>query len=835
MKEMDKEKAKSLDVSQVLGELKTSQTGLTAQEVKSRLITYGLNIIKNEAKHKTLKILVKQFKNSLVYLLVVACLISFAVHNIDDGVVIAVILVLNTGLGFYQEYKSEKAVEKLERLVGKEILVIRDGSEELIPESQLVPGDVVLLKEGDVVPADVRLFSADDLSVNESQLTGESLPVAKKISGDQSIVFAGSTIEEGEGKGIVFATALNTELGKIAHLSSETKRVTQFEKSLGAFSTFLVKVTFLTLLGVFILKLIISNGDTDISTLALFIIALSIAVVPEAMPVITTVTLSSGALNLAKRHVITKTLTAVEDLGDINVLCSDKTGTLTENSLTVTQLTANDNEFFQLLAIVSLEDLDKKHIKLQSSFDKAFLDYIPEEIQKKAEEFKRLKELPFDPAARRRRVVARNGDKTYLIEVGSVETLLHLTNHDKSSQYLDVIKKDAKVGLRHLAIAYKEVDYKSDSFDILKNEEGLIFIGFCSLEDPLRPSAKQTIKLAEKLGVEIKILSGDSREVTQYVAQEVGLIKESETVFIGDEVETMNDEKLIEVLKSHNAFARLNPEQKYRIIKLLKLSGKVVGYQGDGINDAPALKLADVAIAVNNATDVAQESADILLLRNDIGVVINGIKYGREIFANINKYIRFTFVSNWGNFFALSALYLLSVNSLPILPVQVLLTSLLTDLPCVTIATDNVDKNDLSRPSKFNIHSLMFISIFLGTLTAVFEIMFYSIVKSHSAGVASTGLYLFLTFIALIVIFSIRNKDHFWRAPKLSRPMKTSFAAIAVISVALVYLPFTKRILGFSNFSISLFSVMILLTLVYFVVMDTVKVWFYKTAIGKNL
>jgi Mg2+-importing ATPase len=832
---MDKAKAKSLSLDQVYEELKTSDTGLSEQEAKSRLTKYGPNVIKNEIKHKALRILIKQFKNSLVYLLVAASIISFAVHDFNDGVVIAVILVLNTGLGFYQEYRSEKAVEKLEKLVGKEILVIRNGSEELIPEGQLVPGDVVLLKEGDVVPADVRLFITDDLSVNESQLTGESVPVTKTATGNQSIVFAGSTIEEGEGKGVVYATALNTELGKIAHLSSETKRVTQFEKSLGAFSSFLVKVTFLTLLGVFILKLIISNGHTDISTLALFIIALSIAVVPEAMPVITTVTLSRGALNLAKRHVITKTLTAVEDLGDINVLCSDKTGTLTENKLTIKQLTTSDDELFQLLAIASLEDLDKKHIKLQSSFDKAFLDYIPLDLQKKAGEFKRLKELPFDPAARRRRVVAGNGDKTYLIEVGSAETLLHLTNHDKTKKYLDVIKEDGKVGLRHLAIAYKEVDYKSDSFDILKNEEDLIFVGFCSLEDPLRPTAKQTIKLAEKLGVEIKILSGDSREVTEYVAREVGLIKANETVFTGDEVESMNDSQLVEALKSHNAFARLNPEQKYRIIKLLKLHGNVVGYQGDGINDAPALKLADVAIAVNNATDVAQESADILLLRNDIGVVINGIKYGREIFANINKYIRFTFVSNWGNFFALSTLYLLSVNSLPILPVQVLLTSLLTDLPCVTIATDNVDKNDLSRPSKFNVHSLMFISIFLGTLTAVFEIMYFSIVKSHSANVASTGLYLYLTSIALIVIFSIRNKDHFWRAPKLSKAMKTSFAAITIIATALVYIPFTKRIIGFSNFSIGLFVPIVFLTLIYFVVMDTVKVWFYKTPIGKNL
>ena len=832
---MEKDKLKNISINELQESLKSSTSGLSTSEAKSRQEQYGFNILKDEAKHSAFKLLAKQFRSSLVYLLVIASALSFILKDINDGIVIVIILLINTGLSFYQEYKSEKAVEKLQKLVGKEVLTLRDDKQVLVDEQLLVPGDVVILREGDIVPADIRLISADDLTVNESQLTGESAAVAKNIEGEHSFIYAGSVIEQGEGHGFVYATASNTELGKIVHLSSSTKRTTEFERSLSSFSGFLIKVTFLTLLAVFILKIIITHDTSNVGTLALFIIALSIAVVPEAMPVIITVTLSRGALNLAKRHVIAKTLTAVEDLGNVNILCSDKTGTLTENKQTVKKIIAKDNGFFQLLAIASLESMDEKRKKFQSSFDKAFMDYVPKDIQDKAKSFNRLRELPFDPTSRRRRVVTSDGNKTYLIEVGSVETLLDLTNSHKKADYMKTIKEDGQLGLRHLAIAYKEVKFSTGKdFDILRHEQDLEFVGFVSLEDPLRPSVKHTIDLAEKLGVAIKILSGDSREVTEYVARQVGLIDGESGIYTGEELDNLSDNELVKVLQNNNAFARLNPEQKYRLIRLLKLDGNVVGYQGDGINDAPALKLADVAIAVNNATDVAQESADILLLRDDIEVIVNGIKYGRGIFSNINKYIRFTFVSNWGNFFALSALYLMSVSGLPILPVQVLLTSLLTDLPCITIATDNVDVEELQRPSKFNIHSLMFISMFLGSITAVFEIMYFNLIKSHSAGVAATGLYLFLTFTALIVIFSIRNRSHFWKAPKLSRPMKLGFAVISVVSIALVYIPATKKLLSFSNFSLVLLGVTALMTIIYFFVMDTVKVWFYRTNIIKE-
>ncbi len=815
--------------------LRTSINGLSDLEAKNRLNSYGLNILKNDTRRPVFKLLLKQLRSSLIYLLILASLLSFLLKDFSDGFVILAILIINTGLGFYQEFKSDNAVAKLQKLVSKEILVKRDGKEVLVPEQFIVPGDVVILREGDIVPADMKLIHVDNFSVNESQLTGESLPVAKVITGVNSLAFTGSIVERGEAAGIVYATGKETEIGKIAHLSSSTERTTQYEKTLSAFSSFLVKVTFLTLAVVFILKLIITHDTSHIASLGLFVVALSITVIPEAMPVIATVTLSTGAMRLAKRHVIAKTLSAVEDLGNITLLCSDKTGTLTENRQTVKSLTAGDTQLFQRLAIASLETFDEKRKKFQTSFDKAFLDYVPDNIKQEVESYTRLEELPFDPSARRRRVVFSDGKKTFLVEVGAVETLLDITNDSHKSRYLKAIKTDGQNGLRHLGIAYKEVVYgKNDDFDILKHEDNLEFVGFVALEDPLRSTTKHTIALAEKLGVAIKILSGDNKEVTEYVAREVGLIDDKQVVYTGDELEQMTDEQLSRVVQENNAFAKLNPELKYRIIRLLKHTD-IVGYQGDGINDAPALKLADVAIAVNNATDVAQDSADILLLRDDLSVIVNGIRYGRSIFSNINKYIRFTMVSNFGNFFAISALYLISGANLPLLPIQLVLTSLLTDIPCITIATDNVNPAELVRPSKFNVHALMFMSMFLGSVTALFEVMYYAIIKHQPTGISQTGLYLFLTLAALAVIVSIRNKDHFWRAPRLSTAMAASFTVITAIAIVTIYIGLTKKLFSFTTLSAGVLGMTIAMTVFYVFILDTIKSWFYRSGIGNRL
>lgn len=819
---MDKMDFASLSKAEILRKLNSSEEGLSSSETVRRLEIYGQNLLKKNST-SIFKIFAKQFTSSLIYLLVVASGFSFLLKDYSDGILILSILLINALLGFFQEYHSEKAIEKLEKLINHQILVKRDGENTLVEEKLIVPGDIVTVKEGDIVPADIVVLSSDDLSLNESQLSGESVPIEKQ---DKSVLFAGSVVEKGEGVGIVYATGYKTELGKIASLSENTKKITQYEKSLHQFSSYLMRVTLFTLIIVFVAKLLIVGNFNNIPSLFLFIIALAITVIPEALPVIATVTLSRGALLLAKKHVIVKRLSSLEDLGNINLLCTDKTGTLTQNQMTISDLVSEYKLLFQKFAIATIE-FDEKRKRMRNSYDSAFLSYIPEKIQKEAEKYKQIEDLAFDPDAKRRRVVIKDttDNKHYLVVVGSTHTLLTISTTDKKNGYLKEIQADGLKGIRTLAISYKEINYDED-FDALKHEKDLLFLGFVKLIDPLRPEAARTIELAEKLGIQIKILTGDNKEVAQFVGQEVGLIKKGGKIYTGNDLEVMSEEEFKSAINSSEIFAEITPQQKYDIIKTLK-ENYVVGYQGDGINDAPSLKLADVGIAVNTATDVAKDSSEIILLRKDLYVIIEGIRYGRAIFVNINKYIKYTMVGNFGNFFALAGLYLISFD-LPLLAIQLLLTSLITDLPHIFIYSDNVDLNQLKKPQAFNIRSLMFISIILGTLTTLFEFIFFAFVKSQSPSSAQTSLFLFLTFIQLIVIFSIRNNNYFWRGKRPSFLLALGTLVVFILSIGLTYLPFFAKLFSFTILPIQVFVFVILITGVYFISLDFMKVWYYE-------
>jgi Mg2+-importing ATPase len=386
------------------------------------------------------------------------------------------------------------------------------------------------------------------------------------------------------------------------------------------------------------------------------------------------------------------------------------------------------------------------------------------------------------------------------------------------------VASDGKQGLRDLALAYRELP-TSGPIDIPQEEQQLTFLGVVTLADPLRPTAKQTIERAESLGVAVKILSGDSREVAAYIGNQIGL---GGDVYTGEELANMPPEELQRVVNSCNVFARVSPAQKYTIIEALKRE-HVVGYQGDGINDAPALKLADVALAVDTATDVAKESADIVLLNQDLGVIINGIQQGRIIFLNIDKYLKYTLVGNFGNFFALAILYLLSLN-LPLLPVQLLLSSLITDVPLITIASDRVDSKEATSPEKYNTRSLILISMVLGVPTSLFELLYFALVSSRPLPFVQTSMFLFLTLLQFIVIISIRNRDYFWRGVRPSTLLASAIALAVAISFALPYIPATARLFSFTPLPLQELAIVVGLALVYLVVLDVIKVWYYRRA-----
>ena len=841
---MNKKEVSGVNLSAVYVGLQSSENGLTSEEAGIRFAKFGKNLVQKKTVN-AVDVLMRQFQNVLIYLLVSATIISFVIRDYSDGIIILTIIVLNTILGFYQEFKSEKIIEKLSNFITKVMRVKRDGQMMLLNQSQIVPGDIVVLREGDIAPADMRIIDAENAQVNESSLTGESLPVIKRVisdilTSDESLVFTGSIIEKGEVTGIVYATGTDTEFGKIVQLTTETKKDTEYERSLKSFSTFLLKVVLYSLTVIFLAKVFLNRGSLSIVELLIFMIAMAILVVPEVLPVIATISLSSGALKLAKKHVVVKRLSSVEDLGNINVLCTDKTGTITENKMVVQNIVATDRDLFQIFAYATIAILKNRKRRTDSSYDDAFLNYIPQILQDKAKEYCIVKELPFDPDDKRRRVVLHDtvNNKYFLIVIGAPDIVLSIARPTNDIDgYLHTISEEGKTGLHHLALAYKEiVDYPSansgtNSYDILSDEKSnLLFLGYVGFVDPLRESAKRTIEHAEKLGIKIKILTGDSREVAEYIGREVGLVDANSTVYLGEELEIMNPDAFKEAVIKANVFARVSPTQKFNIIKALKEAGYVVGYQGDGINDAPALKLADVAIAVNSATDIAKEDADIVLLNRDLEVIINGIKYGRTIFVNINKYIKYTMVNNFGSFMALAVLYLFSKN-LPLLPIQVLLTNIITDIPLVTIYSDTVEDADVINPEKNNIKELLFISLILGIPTGLFELLYYMVIRFQPTVIIQTGLFLFFTFTALIVFYAFRNNGFFWKVKKPSLLLNSSFFLTFLASLAITYVPFFQKIFHFTGLSWVALGTIIAAVLIYFFSIDLMKTWYYRSSV----
>ena len=834
---IDKSVASTTVPTQLLEQLGSSESGLASEQVAKCRAQYGPNALTKE--HATaLRVLVRQFQSPLVYFLMLAAALSFGTSDVSAGGIIVVILLINGALGFSQEYRSEQAVEKLALLISNKVLVQRDGASVLVDTAELVPGDVVALKEGDVVPADTKLIEARNVEVDESQLTGESVAVRKSVQenntsgGDTSLLFTGSTIESGELTGVIYATGNDTALGKIAALSTGIHKVTQYQKSLKSFSTLLMKIVVASLAATVLIKIALGHGTGSTATLLIFVIALAVSVVPEALPVIATLTMARGALELAKQKVVVKRLSSLEDLGNVTLLCTDKTGTLTEGKPTITSLVASDDNLFQTYGAAAADPESKGQEGTQTAFDAAFGRYIPDDIKQQAKTYSIIGEVPFDPAARRRRVLlSKTGtNERILVVIGSPETLLSIAECPTRQQYLDQIAAEGKQGMRHLGLAYRQLS-TTEPADALSLEHDLIFLGYVTLSDPLRAGIAETIATAGQLGVAVKILTGDSPEVAAYVAGQIGLATDGVPVYSGDDLAKLSSGDLAEAATRSSVFARVSPEQKYALVEALK-HRHVVGYQGDGINDAPSLKLADVGIAVDSATDVAKANADIILLDKNLAVIINGIRYGRTIFANVNKYIKYTMVGNFGNFIALTVLYLLATN-LPLLPVQLLLMSLLTDLPLVAISTDSVDAADLTQPSKYNARSLLSISMVLGTCTALAELAFFVTLHGRSRPVSETSLYLFLSFTQLVVIFSVRNRGHFWKAVRPSKPLLGAMALTGVVTVAITYVPWIAHLFSLRAPSASEVGFVLLASIVYFLVLDVLKVSYYRWTEGK--
>jgi Mg2+-importing ATPase len=747
---------------------------------------------------------------------------------------------INAVLGFIQEYRSHKTLKILKTYLRKETLVLRYGKEFLIDKKFLVPGDVAILKPGDIIPADLRMMEEQDLVVDESTLTGESKKISKIIeSQDQeakeiyqakNILFAGTNIISGEARGIVFATKNNTAFGKIAKLTAEIERESPFEKGLTQFSRFILKIVIITLVLVFLSNLIIKGESERAGDFLLFSIALAVSIIPEALPTITSVSLSRGALKLSRKKIVVKRLAAIHDLGSIEILCTDKTGTITENKLKVANVYSTDQERCLLSSILAQEQAGIQ----KNSFDEAFSNEAKKIDREKLEKFKKLDEIPFDPERRKNSVLISDGKNNFIIVRGAPENILKicskiLINNEEKNITPEIatletkFKEEGFLGRRVLALAHKKFDHQNYTEE---NESQMTFLGFISFSDPLKKTSTKAINLAKKMGVEVKILTGDSPEVAGSVGKEIGLIDNIKKVMTGDKLDQLNDQDFHQIIKEFNIFARVSPEQKYKIIQSLEKE-KEVGFLGEGINDAPALKIANTAIVVSSASDIAKEAADILLLQRNLLVIIDGIKEGRNIFTNIIKYTKITLISNFGNFYSL-ALISLMLKFLPMLPIQILLTNLISDSPMIAISADNVDVSELKKPKHYQIKTIITLVFILGFISSIFDFIFFGIFGRMPEATLQTLWFIESILTEIILIFSMRTRFAFFKAKKTSKILALLSITAAAVTIFLPYTSLGQRIFHFSRPSFWMILTIILIVASYFVITEIAKLIYYR-------
>src|ERR1035437_3183279 len=727
------------DTETVLPELESRLDGLSEAEADSRLKQYGLNAIAREERQSALMRLLSNVKNPLVLLLTALGLLSFLTGDLRATTVIFVMVVLGVVLRFYQEMRADNAAEKLKAMVTNTATLVRDGKKAEVPLKMLVPGDIIRMAAGDMVPADVRVLSAKDLFLNQSALTGESLPVERKADATSAdvqnplelpnICFLGSNVESGTATAVVIHTGDKTYFGSLAASIVGQRQLTSFDKGVNKFTWLMIGFIAVMVPAVFLI-----NGLSKHDWLEAFLFAMAVAVglTPEMLPMIVTVNLSNGALAMARKKVIVKRLNAIQNFGAMDVLCTDKTGTLTQGKIVLEKhLDAHGDPSEKVLQYGYLNSYH--HTGLKNLLDEAILDHEElEERLKAKDKYRKIDEIPFDFVRRRMSVVVEDetGFNTLICKGGVEEVLGLCTRVEVKGEVIEVLPEhDAKrrlladdlngQGFRVIALAYKQMPGATDEpVYAIKDESDLILLGFLAFLDPPKDSATEALKQLHNLSVDVKILTGDNEIITAYICKEVGIPVEH--LLLGSQIEGMSETALAEAASVTSVFARLAPAHKEHIIRALQSKGHVLGFMGDGINDAPALKAADVGISVDSAVDIAKESSDIILLENSLLILEQGVLEGRRVFGNIVKYIKMAASSNFGNMFSVVGASAF-LPFLPMLPIQVLTNNLLYDFSQTTIPTDAVDDEWLTKPRKWEIGGILRFILIIGPISSIFD------------------------------------------------------------------------------------------------------------------
>jgi Mg2+-importing ATPase len=843
------EKARA-DTDTVLKELGSQLGGLSEAEADSRLKQVGTNEIAREKRQSALMRLLGNLKNPLVLLLLALGVLSFLTGDLRATVVIFVMLVLGVVLRFFQEMRADNAAEKLQAMVSNTATLVRGGKEEEVSLKMLVPGDIIRLAAGDMVPADVRVLSAKDLFLNQAALTGEALPVEKKPAPAPAdvqnplelpnICFLGSNVESGSATAVVIQTGDRTYFGSLTASIVGQRQLTSFDKGVNKFTWLMIRFIAVMVPAVFLI-----NGLSKHNWLEAFLFAMAVAVglTPEMLPMIVTVNLSKGALAMARKKVIVKRLNAIQNFGAMDVLCTDKTGTLTQGKIVLEKhLDAHGDPSEKVLHYGYLNSYH--HTGLKNLLDEAILAHEElEERLKAKEKYRKIDEIPFDFVRRRMSVVVEDetGLNT-LICKGAVDEVMSLcTRVEVKGEVIEVLPEhDAKrrqladdlngQGFRVIALAYKQMPGASDEpVYSVKDESDLILLGFLAFLDPPKDTATEALKRLHSLNVDVKVLTGDNEIVTAYICKEVGMPVEH--LLLGSQIETMSETELAEAASVTSVFARLAPAHKERIIRALQSKGHVLGFMGDGINDAPALKAADVGISVDSAVDIAKESSDIILLENSLLVLEQGVLEGRRVFGNIVKYIKMAASSNFGNMFSVVGASAF-LPFLPMLPIQVLTNNLLYDFSQTTIPTDEVDADWLTKPRQWTIGKILRFILFIGPISSIFDyltffMMLYVFHCWHNPALFHTGWFVESLFTQTLIIHVIRTNKIPFIESRASWPLILTSVIIVAVGAWLTVSPLAST-LGFVPLPPLYWLLLAIMLLGYAILTQVVKTGFIR-------
>lgn len=828
----------NLSIQETLAYLQTNIIGLDYTEAEKRLETYGLNEIKS-VDVTWLKILKDQLLSPFMCIFFVIAFAYLITGKYTESLIILLIILVNVSIGFFQEYRSNTAMQALKNCLMSHVTVRRDNHEENILVNLLVPGDIIILSAGDIIPTDCRFIEVQDLSIDESSLTGESIAVVKTTQPmDQEITdmykaknigFTGTIVTEGRGSAVVINTGSKTALGILADLTSKTTPKSTLERGSLTLARFTIYLIFFSLLLTALIHIIVRKGELNFIDFFLFAAALTITAIPEGLPMVITFCLSQGASILKKNDVIVKRLSAIADLGSIEVFCTDKTGTLTENALSIAAIYGKNPDMVIFYAALSCSEQSAAKESLTKGFDLAVQKELSEDQYIQMKEYNLIKEVPFVPQKRQSLALIEKDSIYTIILKGSPEIVIpkcfFLDDSEKEKIHCWIEAEELK-GNRILAVTTKKLDPTDLSDNLETHDNNYETIGLLAFQDPLKPTALSTIKKAESLGVKIKILSGDSKNVCYTIAHQLGLEDSLENVVLGGDFEKATEEEKIFLVNNRSVFARVNPEQKYEIICHLQKKYSV-GYMGDGINDAPALKIAHVSFAVNDAASVAREAAEIILLKKSLSSVILGIEEGRRTIVNTLKYTKMTNAPSFGHFYALAVASLL-VSYPPMLPMQLLFLNLLTDLPMIAVSTDNVSPHEIEKPLTFDMMDAIILIVLFGFVMFVADITIFLVFKSHKPQVLQTSWFITSTISEVVFIFLFRTQSFFLTAQQPSNLLIILSLVVVLIAIGLPFTTIGHNVFLFNSpkweHAPWLFAVVIL----NMIIAETMKLSYYQ-------